>query len=133
MQKNISPFFLVIFALFFVFLLSNTQQVLAAPTLGGLDKTVEKVDAFKNQPIDTNSFLQTKAGQVIGVVLSFVGVIFFGLMIYAGILWMTAQGNDQQVAKAKGILVSSIIGLIIVFAAYAITSFIGTNLINPSE
>jgi hypothetical protein len=52
-------------------------------------------------------------------------------MIYAGILWMTAEGNDQQVAKAKSLLINSIIGIIIVFAAYAITSFIGAEIINP--
>jgi hypothetical protein len=48
-------------------------------------------------------------------------------MIYAGILWMTAQGNDQQVTKAKTLMINSVIGIIIVFAAYAITAFVGNN------
>ncbi len=47
------------------------------------------------------------------------------LVIYAGILWMTARGNEQQVERAKTLLVQSIIGLVIVFSAYAITRFIG--------
>ena len=38
---------------------------------------------------------------------------------------MLARGNDQEVTKAKNLLTDSIIGLIIVFAAYAITVFIG--------
>ena len=50
-------------------------------------------------------------------------------MIYAGILWMTSQGNEQQVAKAKDMLINGIIGLIIVFAAYTITSFIGSEVL----
>jgi len=37
---------------------------------------------------------------------------------------MTAQGNEQQVTKAKDLITNSIIGLIIVLAAYAITAFI---------
>lgn len=91
---------------------------------GGLKDTANQVDAFKNQnPSET--FIQTTAGKLIGVVLSFVGVLFLILMIYAGITWMTAAGNDQQVTKAKSLLINSIIGLIIIFAAYAITAFVG--------
>lgn len=67
-------------------------------------------------------------GKIVGAALSFIGVIFFILMIYGGLLWMTAAGNDQQVEKAKDLIVAAIIGLVIVFAAYAITSFIGTSL-----
>jgi hypothetical protein len=51
-------------------------------------------------------------------------------MIYAGILWMTAQGNEQQVSKAKNLLINATIGLIITLAAYAITSFIGTEILS---
>ncbi len=67
-------------------------------------------------------------GTLIGVVLSFVGVLFLVLMVYGGILWMTARGNEQQVEKAKDLIIASIIGLIIVMGAYAITSFIGVTL-----
>jgi hypothetical protein len=45
-------------------------------------------------------------------------------MIYAGILWMTAQGNDQKVEKAKQMITEAIVGLIIVVAAYAIAYFV---------
>lgn len=110
-----------------------TSRVLAqsAPTaLDGLNQTAGEVNAYEKEVLSPDSnFLQTKAGQIVGVVLSFVGVLFLILMIYAGITWMTAQGNDQQVAKAKSLLVNSIIGLIIVFAAYAITTFIGNEII----
>ena len=66
-------------------------------------------------------------GQYIQIALSFVGVLFFILMIYAGFIWMTARGNDQQVEKAKKILINSLAGVIIVLAAYTITSFVIGN------
>jgi hypothetical protein len=50
-------------------------------------------------------------------------------MIYAGISWMTANGNEQTVTTAKQMIVNASIGLVIVFAAYAITSFLGTELL----
>ncbi len=99
-----------------------------ADTSYGLNDTVNKVDAFRGQTFDTN-FLQTKTGQIIGLVLSFVGAIFLILMIYAGILWMTAQGNDQQVSKAKSLMIDAVVGMIIVFAAYALTTFLGGQLL----
>ena len=73
---------------------------------------------------------RVRVGQIIGIILSFIGIIFLVLMIYAGITWMTAAGNDQQVSKAKDLMINAIIGLIIVFAAYAITAYIGNILTN---
>ena len=93
--------------------------------LTGLDSTAGKVTAFKNQTKADTNFIQSQSGILIGTVLSFVGVLFLIMMIYAGIIWMTAQGNDQQVTKAKDLLINSIIGIIIVFAAYAITAYVG--------
>ncbi|MFA6424321.1 MAG: hypothetical protein WCV83_03380 [Candidatus Magasanikbacteria bacterium] len=61
---------------------------------------------------------------IITAVLSLVGTIFLVLTVYAGILWMTAQGNEEQVTKAKGIISQTIIGLAITLMAYAITAFV---------
>lgn len=74
------------------------------------------------------SDLDVSIGMVIKGLLSLVGTIFLILTIYAGILWMTAQGNDEKVTKAKNILQSAIIGLVITMAAYAITSFVTGSL-----
>ena len=63
-------------------------------------------------------------GSIVGVVLSFVGAIFFLLILYAGFLWMTAFGSSEKVDKAKSILEHAAIGLLIVLAAYAISSFV---------
>lgn len=62
--------------------------------------------------------------QGIGLVLTFVGVIFLILIIVAGFKWMTARGNEAEVEKSKKILVQSIIGILIVLAAYALSYFI---------
>ncbi len=45
-------------------------------------------------------------------------------MIYAGFLYMTSQGNMEQLKKARGMMVNAAIGLIIIFASYAITTFV---------
>lgn len=66
-------------------------------------------------------------GTVIKGVLGLVGTIFFVLTIYAGILWMTAAGNEEQVTKATDIIKAAVIGLFITMAAYAITTFVASK------
>lgn len=63
-------------------------------------------------------------GTIIQTILSFVGVIFLAFMIYGGITWLTAQGDNQKVTKAKAIIEESIVGIIIVIIAYSVTSFL---------
>lgn len=63
-------------------------------------------------------------GNVINAALGLVGVVFLILMIYAGIRWMTARGKSEYAETAKDTITRAIIGLIIIAAAYAITSFV---------
>ncbi|MBU2415607.1 hypothetical protein KKH86_00040 [Patescibacteria group bacterium] len=68
------------------------------------------------------------AGLAIKIFIALLGIIFLGLMIYGGYIWMTARGNDQDVEKAKNTIVSATIGLIIVLVAYAVTAYIGKKI-----
>ena len=68
--------------------------------------------------------LSENIGVGINLALSFVGVIFLVLMVYAGYLWMTARGEEAKVEKAQSIIRSTVIGLIIATAAYSITYFV---------
>lgn len=72
-------------------------------------------------------------GRIIGVVLSFLGLILVILIIYGGFLWMTSGGNEEQIKKAKGIIGSAIIGLGIVILSYTIASFVINRLQNISQ
>lgn len=67
-------------------------------------------------------------GVVVKIVLSVLGIVFFFLVAYAGIMWMTAGGNAEKVSIAKGILEAAVVGLVIVTAAYAITNAVFTVL-----
>jgi len=70
--------------------------------------------------------------EIIKYVLSFLGIIFLILILYGGFLWMTAGGNEEQVAKAKTIVINSIIGVIIILSSYAITYYVLENVIRAS-
>jgi len=70
--------------------------------------------------------------RIINISLSLLGILFVVLTVYAGFLWMTSGGNDEQVGKAKKILYTSIIGLIIILSAYSISNFVLKNLYTAS-
>ncbi|MFH1522457.1 MAG: hypothetical protein ABIE43_01400 [Patescibacteria group bacterium] len=112
--------FVLVFLCFSVFV----QGVMAINT--GLDETA-KVGFGDGETIPTNITepLSTKIGKIVGAGLAFIGILFFLLMIYGGFIWMIARGNEQEVTKAKDLIYSAIIGLVIVLAAYAITAYLG--------
>ncbi len=63
-------------------------------------------------------------GDVIGTGLSLISVVFFALMLYAGIKWMIARGNEEETKKALDTMIAAVIGIIIVMASYALTQFV---------
>ncbi len=68
--------------------------------------------------------IATVVGQVINIVLGFLGVVLMCIFLYAGFLWMTAGGEMENVKKATQMLRNAIAGLIIITASYAITTFV---------
>ncbi len=61
---------------------------------------------------------------MIRTLLAATGIVFLVLTVYAGILYMTAQGEPDKIKKAKGMLTNAVIGLIIIVGAYAITRYV---------
>ncbi len=72
--------------------------------------------------------LPVTVARILSVVFSLLGIIFVVLFVYAGFLYMTSQGNEQQVDKAKKIMTAAIIGLAIMLASYAIARFVVNSL-----
>lgn len=80
----------------------------------------------------TATSLSERVGQIIKIVLSLMGTIFLALTIYAGVIWMTASGNEEKVEQATKILKAATIGLIIVISGYALTTFVVGRLVQSS-
>lgn len=61
---------------------------------------------------------------IVNIVLGFLTAVTVILFIYGGYVWMTAGGNEENIAKAKKILTNTAIGLAIVLSSYGIARFI---------
>lgn len=84
----------------------------------------ETAGAAGNRLPQTNDSVATVAGRVVNAILSLVGIVFMVLIIWAGVQWMLSLGNSDKVAKARNLMIHSIIGLVIVLGAYLITSYV---------
>ncbi|MBI4142772.1 hypothetical protein HY480_02775 [Candidatus Uhrbacteria bacterium] len=105
----------------------------AAPPAGNpFNAAVNEVGTARGEAQVGSASLEEIIGKIIQGVLSLTGVIFFALMVYAGYLWMTAQGEEEKITKAKGILTSATIGFAVTLAAYAIAAFVITKLVVES-
>ncbi len=109
----------VIFFSSLVFIFSPTVFAVDIP---GLEETAQTagIDQTLTSP-------ELAATQIIQWVLSFVGVLFLVLMIWGGFTWMTAAGNEESIKKARKMVSSAVVGLLIVLSAYAITVYVGTT------
>ncbi|MDI3496161.1 MAG: Type secretion system pilin [Patescibacteria group bacterium] len=87
----------------------------------GLNITSEEAGFATGENAET---VDSIIGTIIYAILGLVGVIFFGLIIFSGVKWMTSNGNEETIKKAQEGLINAIIGLVITIAAYAISYFL---------
>jgi len=73
------------------------------------------------------------AGGLISEALGLLGIVLLAILIWAGFLWMTAQGEEAKVKKAKDMIFQAVVGLVIIVAAYAIADFVLGSLSNATS
>ena len=66
---------------------------------------------------------------ILNQLLGFLALIVLVLILYAGFTWMTARGEEEKVEHAKETISRAVIGLVIIVAAWAITSYIVSTLL----
>lgn len=77
------------------------------------------------QPLGLAAFdIRLIIANIIRAALGLIGIILVCLMLYAGYLWMTAGGNEDQIGQSKSIIKNAVIGLAIILSAYSIVAFV---------
>ncbi len=118
----------------------STLPVLLSPFVAGAAPNEGLISAQANINAigtaigsDSEADLPLVVGNLINVLLSVLGIIFVVLVVYAGFLYLTAQGDEKKVTKAKDILARAVIGLVIIIAAYSISNFVIGQLVGVAS
>lgn len=123
-----------IFILFTVLIIVGfcVQTVLAAgpayndlfpdPIRGGGTSIVPTADVGATMPLPSADLMQGIVPQAIRLLLMLTGTASFIIFVYAGVMLVIAQGNEQEVTKFKNIVIWSMVGLVFIITAYALVS-----------
>ncbi len=76
----------------------------------------------------SNEQIAELIGSWFGVVIIMMGALVLILIFFGGFMWLTSQGNEEKVTKAKALLINSVIGLVIIACAYIIVYFVMDSL-----
>jgi len=126
MKKKALAVFLSLFLCFAVMIPVVFAQI---DIEGTLANTGEGIYGAGEVPSDD---LPVIVGNLINIVLSFLGVVLVVVIIYGGFLYMTAGGEPAKADKGKQWIINGIIGMIIILASYGITSFVVTQLLDAT-
>lgn len=125
---NVSIVFMIVGGMFlFVGSVLATQIGDYAGPLG----SVVKSSGITGSAIPQDN-LASMVGFWIKIALGLIGTIFFVLIVYAAFNWMVSQGEEEKIKKSQKTIVASVIGLLIIVSAYAITSLVSKNLIEKN-
>ncbi len=126
--------FLIYFLLVSVFLLGKIALATSSPSVVDTTFGLDYVEGTNPEMSDEEGIKlgakdpRTIAVKIINVSLSVLGIIAVIIVIYGGFVWMTAEGNEDKISKARGILKSGVIGLIIILAAWGIVTLVFNKL-----
>ncbi len=77
--------------------------------------------------IDPNTWIQGIIDRLLSKVILplFSGLIII-MFVYAGFLFLTAQGDPTKIATARKVVIWGIVGVVVAFLSYSIVGFITT-------
>lgn len=108
--------------------MKNVLNKINSTLLAGVVYAQEKVEIAP--PAGAENLENIEVSNLISGVITLVfiaaSLVFFFMLVVGGIKWMMAGGDKEKAGEARGQLTSALIGLIVIFLAWAISTLLGT-------
>jgi hypothetical protein len=91
--------------------------------------TIEAKESLTGPGITHTDNLGDLIIKYVNFALPYLTLAAFVGFVVAGFFYVTAYGNEQQLEKAKKILIWSVVGLLLVIASYTIIQFLTSELV----
>jgi len=102
---------------------ATTAMPVWAQTGGGTASDIGVDQTIKPAPSKGENLKDTIVG-FINYFLLILGLVAVGFIIYAGVKMLTSQGNESKVKEGTKMITYAIIGLLVIFLAYAIVAWV---------
>lgn len=104
----------------------KTQEECSAAVINDKPQKVYVETTFDASILNQLGTVDVKVyiGRIVKAAMGILGSITLVMFVYSGILFMTDRGSGESVGKAKEIAVWTSLGLVVIFASYAILNFI---------
>ncbi len=127
--KKITLFLVLAFAFLPSYLRAQTSPVFT----GGDEPEKEGVEGLGEALGETGVTAEADVGDLIlkyvNFALPYLALAAFLGFVYAGFLYVTAYGSDEQIQKSKKILIYAVIGLVLVVLSYSIVQLLTSDLV----
>lgn len=125
MIKRLLIYFSLIFSSFILFTnnsLASSHDLARPADSPGAIPIIGKLDKTKLPVLSLNDLI--KNGVTIAIAVA--GLVFFFMLIFGGLKYLTSGGDEKAAAGARGTLTNAFIGLLIVVAAFLISQLLFT-------
>ncbi|MBU1037107.1 pilin [Patescibacteria group bacterium] len=105
---------LIIFILLFNLLIGYNANLVYA-------QNTNESGTYLENPLGSESLTAIDIyARLIYAFMGFTGILALIMFILGGFQWMTAGGNAEKIKKGRDTLIWAVLGLVIIFASYAI-------------
>lgn len=126
LQKSATAFLSM--AAFALFALPASVGALIPASNVTNDKGLDTAGNFSQNIGLGKADIKGSVASIINIVLGILGIVAVVIILAGGFKWMTAGGNEDKVGEARKLIVQGAIGLVIIFAAWGIASFVISQL-----
>lgn len=112
---------------------ATTTRKLGDPIFFTPSVTIPDSNIIEGQKVKIEDSTTSLANYIVAIFkysTGVIGIIAAIVLMLAGIMWLTAAGNQEQIGAAKNMIGGGLMGLILTFGAFIILSVVNTNLVN---
>lgn len=115
------------------FILLGLLAALMIPVAVSAQATPFSIESIGSQVGLGEADLKETVINIIQWVLGILALVAVVMIIIGGFQWLTSAGNEERIEKAKKVISSAVIGLIIVLLAWAIVIFVANTTANVTN
>lgn len=108
--------------------ISKEKQFLKSFLLGTafilLAEVIVRILSFQEGVNVSTGIAVKEIAGVVNFSLSFMGIVAVAMVVMAGMYYVISFGDEEQMGRAKKMIINSVVGVIIAFSAYTIVRFL---------